>query len=358
MGKKLKPTIVPTLRSAKTAAWGALLVGAFFALLMLYLAYGRLAAAERRLATPVRTEVASPFGTVKVPAGWEAYSVDRENMRMLRRQDSTIPLIEINVMRAPQYAYRALDGNPALLVRRIAEHVRHEPTAEGVSSLVDLLGSEIVQIKPGVNGIRFVFDAGEARGCGLEFYLGDKRYFIWGYAPHAAPEIAEIEAFMRHVFESVTLPDTLEDFDRPVVDSSQQTAESNARVFAEVERERAMWKLFSERAESERASSLLPAIQHFRKLIRLLAGIRQEESFIAGEDFRRYQRLLKLRRETVREWFVLMEKYRAVKDFRAARRQAKFIVDHATLVGEGLDQRRAAEALARMPDPDAQATQK
>lgn len=355
MSKRTKPTIVPTLLSAKTAAWGAMLVAAFLAFLTLYLACGRRTAVERALATPVRTEVATALVTAKVPAGWEAYSVDGQNLRMYRRSGADVPLIEINVTRSPQNVYCALDGNPALLVRRIAEHVSHEPETRGVKRVVDLLGSEIVQIKPGVSGIRFVFDAGEATGYGVEFYLGDRRYFIWGYAFRKEPEVATIEAFMRHVFESVELPDAVEDFDRPVVNSALQTAESNARVFADAERERAMWRLFSERAETERASSLLPAIQHFRKLIRLLAGIRQEDVIVSGEDFARYRKLLRLRRETVREWFVLMEKYRAVGDVRAARKQAKFIIDHATLTGEGRDQSRAAEALARMPDPDAPA---
>ena len=45
-----------------------------------------------------------------------------------------------------------------------------------------------------------------------------------------------------------------------------------------------------------------------------------------------------------------MDKAMAMRDWDAARSQAKWIIDHATLTGERIDARRASDALAKIPE--------
>ena len=61
---------------------------------------------------------------------------------------------------------------------------------------------------------------------------------------------------------------------------------------------------------------------------------------------------LERRRRDVEEWFVVLDKAMAMRDWDAARSQAKWIIDHATLTGERIDARRASDALAKIPEED------
>ena len=67
----------------------------------------------------------------------------------------------------------------------------------------------------------------------------------------------------------------------------------------------------------------------------------QEEQDGAAEADR-----VSLRRKDVAEWFVVLDKAVAMQDWTKARQQAKWIMDHATLTGERVDVRRAADILA------------
>ena len=54
------------------------------------------------------------------------------------------------------------------------------------------------------------------------------------------------------------------------------------------------------------------------------------------------------------EWFVVLDKAVAMRDWAKARKQAKWIMSHATLTGERLDVRRAADILAtKIPEEGA-----
>ena len=77
-----------------------------------------------------------------------------------------------------------------------------------------------------------------------------------------------------------------------------------------------------------------------------MSSIRQERIALASDDFKFYQHLLEERRKDVAEWFVVLDKAVAMRDWAKARQQAKWIMDHATLTGERVDVRRAADILA------------
>ena len=151
-----------------------------------------------------------------------------------------------------------------------------------------------------------------------------------------------------------------ESIDRPVVDSSKFTARQNAATHLQVGREMALWRLFAARAEAEPETALLPALQHYREALRLLSSIRQESVALSSEDFTLYQHLLKERSKDVDEWFVILDKAVAMGDWDKARRQAKWIMSHATLTGERPDVRRAADILATKipPEDDGKAAKK
>ena len=147
--------------------------------------------------------------------------------------------------------------------------------------------------------------------------------------------------------------------DRPVVDSGTFTAELNAATHLQVGRETALWRLFAARAEAEPETALVPALQHYREALRLLSSIRQERNALASDDFKLYQRLLEERRKDVDEWFVILDKAVAMGDWDKARQQAKWIMSHATLTGERVDVRRAADILAtKIPPEDGGADKK
>ena len=72
-----------------------------------------------------------------------------------------------------------------------------------------------------------------------------------------------------------------------------------------------------------------------------------------------FKRLREQRRREVGEWFVVLDKAVAMKDWAKARSQAQWIVSHATLNGERPDVRRAADILAtKIPAEDAGAEKK
>ena len=102
----------------------------------------------------------------------------------------------------------------------------------------------------------------------------------------------------------------------------------------------------------------MPALQHYREALRLLSSIRQERNALASDDFKLYQRLLEERRKDVDEWFVILDKAVAMGDWDKARQQAKWIMSHATLTGERVDVRRAADILATKIPPEEGGTDK
>lgn len=343
--EKLKPQIVPTLLSSKTLVWSVVLTFVFLGGLMLYFAVLGAKDAQRRLNQPVSTSVMNNALQVDEPSGWRHFARSADNIRLYRGEPETLPMIRIETARNGANAYQALDLNRGLLVRRVAESLAAERIAESVFDVADttnsvpmvtLGGAEVASVKAGVYAQRFVFMSGEVIGHGLQFYLGERSYLIWGIAKRNDAEgLDAIEDFIRRPQSSLVLPEPYEDIERPVIDSSQLTAEGNRKVLSEVDREVAMWRLFAERAKTEPAAAMVPALAHFREAVRLLSSIRQESVLVNGVDFIRYRELSDERKEKLDEWFVLLDKFRSMKDDEAAKRQAKYISEHATLKGEG-----------------------
>ena len=348
MTKTVKPVVVPTFLSSRTLVWSLVLVAAFLTFWWLYSAYGRLEAVRAELRRQTKTHVEVPLMSANVPAGWAAYALTPGEFQMYRYADKPLPHIEISTDRSEAYRFRALDQNAGVVMNHIYQQLKGEPRYAAAEPEIVMTGTETLLVKPGVQGVHFVFRTDDGlQGEGLIFYLGDIRYMVWGAAEKADGEsFGDISRFIARAFDEIDLPELREDFDRPVINSEVLTAEENRKTLEEAEREIVMWRLFAKRAETERATSLLPAIEHFRNAVRLLASMRRERSLVESHEFETYSRLLELRREDVRNWFVLLDKYLAMKDFAAARRQAEFIAGHATLVGEGSDLRRAADVLA------------
>ena len=349
MKKTVKPSIVPTLLSSRTLVWSAWLVLLFLALLALYLARSEAVRRAADYARPVSTCVEGDGFSVTMPPGWRAYSRQPGVVRIYKRETQGVPLVECVCERSEKYRYRALDFNPALIIRKLVAELSQEPDVEVPRSAIVLHGRELVPVRPGVPAVRFGFAADRYIGGGLHFILNDCSYFIWSLCEREDHEShAELRGFFMRTIDSLDLPGEPGDYDRPIVHSGKLTAERTQTVLAEAAREFAMWRLFEKRAEAEPAAALLPALQHFRETVRLLASVRQEGAMIASDDYRRYVALMEIRRRTLREWFVLLDKYRAMGDLEAARRQAVYIRDHATLGGEATDVRRASDILGEL----------
>ena len=353
----LKPAIVPTAYSARVALGTLVLFAMFGASLWLYNAFGALQKARGRLAEPAPTRVEMPLYTVTLPAGWASYSVKDESVTVFRNAVDAAPVLHIDALRDPGFAYHALDENPTVILRALDEDISAEHLNGIVGDMVlSATGTEILTVKPGVSAVRILFDAGPLNGEGLVFYAGDVCYLIWALQDDADDvAAAETGEFVRGLFENLELPEMREHIDRPVVHSGRLTAEVNAATQLKIGRELALWDLFAVRAEAEPEVALLPALRHYREALTLLSSIRQERVALGSEAFLRYQTLLDKRNRDVAEWFVVLDKAVAMRDWRKARQQAKWIMKHATLTGERLDARRAADILAtKIPAEDAE----
>ncbi len=349
-----KPAVVPTVLSQKGALWTLVLVALFGALMWLYMSWSALAAARERLSEPVSTTVKMPHFTITTPLGWEEWSKTADELAVWRRKDADLPILHFLSERDEGFAYHALDVNPAVLLRIIDEDIGSEriPCLPGTLALVSK-GVALFTVRPGVNGVRvdFDFDTAPFSGEAAIFYSGDVRYVVWAIWPENDFEAEdELRAYMLRLFDVMEFPDTRESIDRPVVNSGHLTAEQNERVHQQVGRELALWRLFADRVEAGTSAALLPALKHYREALRLLSSIRQERLALASEDFKRYLAFLERRRREVDEWFVVLDKAMAMRDWETARSQAEWIIGHATLTGERVDARRASDALAKIPE--------
>lgn len=344
----LKPVLVPTVYSLRTVLWSLALVALFGALLWAYLTFDALLKAKDRLDDHVATTVEMPLYRVGLPLQWETYCKDGDSLTVFRRADKDMPLICFEAQRDAGYPYHALDLNHAVAMTIVEDEIRDTRIANMPDNLtMSSVGSERLTVKPGVTALRLLFDTNDHDGEAMIFYAGDVRYVLWALWSDADQEAAaEIHQFFRHLFENFEIPEMRESIDRPVVNSADLTADLNAATHLQIEREMALWRLFAARAEAEPDAALLPALRHYREALRLLSSIRQERIALASDDFKLYQHLLEERRKDVAEWFVVLDKAVAMRDWTKACQQAKWIMDHATLTGERIDVRRAADILA------------
>lgn len=359
MRPKEKPSIIPTFVSSRNLVWSSVLVALFLACLFLHFSRLRAIAAAAEYAKPVGGTITACGLSVQIPDGWQTYSVTNGVITLTKNRDTRVPFIEVNITESDNNLFRALDCNPSLVERHLyGEFVDSGLKEVNGEPIVALQGSEVIPVRAGVSGLRFLYDIESTAktyvGSGVRFNYGTRDFFVWGIADSSdAVSEAEIRRFTTRTFETLHLPAAAEEIERPVIHSGHLTAESNRKTLNEAERELAMWRLFSERAESEPAAALLPAIRHFREAIRLLASIRQETGLIASKDYSLYRELMARRSEEVRAWFVLLDKHRAMGDREAAKQQATYIRDHATLMGEANDARRAADELNRIAQLEA-----
>ena len=355
-----KPILVPTALSAGVALWSLVYAAAFGALLWVYRTQGGIEAARAALARPAVTAVETACFRTVLPPGWAKYASDDNSVVAFRGAEERPPILRVNAMRNERFAYHALDVNPVVVLKLVLDDMASdEVTGVSKDAVLKATGSEVFTVKPGVNAVRLLFDTAGFDGEAVVFYQGDVHYLIWAVWP-TGDEVAgsEIDGFCKRLFEDFDIPDRRESIDRPVVHSGQITAEMNERTHGQVAREMAMWKLFAARAETEPDVALLPALTHYREALRLLSSIRQERVALATPEFSRYCELLESRRRDVAEWFVVLDKMVAMRDWEKARRQAKWIMQHATLTGERLDARRAEETLAKVEAESAPAEAK
>ncbi|MBP1589994.1 MAG: hypothetical protein ILO10_07365 [Kiritimatiellae bacterium] len=343
-----KPVLVPTILSLRTLLWSLALTFLAGALLWAYLAWGALAQSRARLSEPVSTTVEMPLYQVKLPPNWEAYTKADNTLFAFRRAGADIPVLFFEAVRDPGFAYHAIDINPAIALQSVEEDIDAVPLSEKPDYLsLGIVGSERLTVKPGITAMHLLFGGGGFSGEAVRFYSGDVRYALWSLHRTGDVEAGqEIRAFFRHLFENFDIPELREAINRPVVDSAMLTAEVNTTTHQRIARELALWRLFADRAEAEPEAALLPALEHYRDVLELLSSIRQERIALVSEDFQLYQRLLKDRQQDVGEWFIVLDKAVAMRDWDKARQQAKWIMTHATLTGERLDVRRAADILA------------
>ena len=350
-----KPVLVPSVYSARVFLWSIALVALFGALLWCYCAWSALAQARAKVGEPVQEIVQMPFYTVRLPLGWEVYSKDDNALAVFRKKGQDIPIIFCFAEQNAGFPYHALDVNPAIVFHLVEEDILAARLKGMPETLpMKVIGLERLTVRPGVSAVRMLFDIGNRDGEAVVFYAGDVRYVLWAlWDDDDASAAAVIHRFFRRLFEDFDIPEMRESIDRPVVDSGQFTAEANAAKLLQVERELALWRLFAARAETEPDTALVPALQHYREALRLLSSIRQESVALASDGFKLYQHLLEERRKDVAEWFVVLDKAVAMGDWDKARRQAKWIMSHATLTGERPDVRRAADVLAtKIPSED------
>ncbi len=360
MNKSDRPYIVPTANSSAVLLWSAVLVALFGAATFAYSAWTRLSDARERLATPPEKTVATAFFRLDVPPDCLRYVQETNRAVLYFGEEGSVPFLSVFAQRDPAFAYRALDLNPALLARRIAAVVKDEKANGSDDDLPVVLGTAQGRLRQGAPLVRAFFSLDEREGLAFAFYLGDVRYLV--VACWETGVGARGDPHLRETFETIPqflgLPAATERFSRPVVNSAALEADEHARIDAEADRERALWRLFAERVKTEPEAALLPAIEHFRRVLALESSVGEEKAVLASDDFRLYEEFLKRRGKVVADWFVLLDKYRAVGDLDAAIAQAAYVIRHATLEDESLLRRRAAQAKAAVEAEKARKAQK
>lgn len=359
MNKTERPVIVPTALSTSVLLWSAVFVAAFGAALFAYSAWSRLDAARARLAAPVAKTVETDFFRLTAPVACCRYVQETNRVVLYFHEQEKVPFLSLVARRDAAFAYRALDFNPALLARQISSVLRDEQVIGPDGAQPNVIGTTLARLRQGTPVVRAFFNLDAHEGLALAFYAGDVSYLavaVWNADVAARDEAARDGIDL--LTQGLDLPKTTERFARPIIDSAALDAAEHARIDAEEDREHALWKLYAQRVATEPEAALLPAIEHFRRRLTLASSVHEESDVLASEDFQTYLAFLRRRTKVVDDWFVLLDKYRAVGDLDAAREQAEYIRRHATLEDESLRRRQAAQALAAIDAARAAALQK
>lgn len=350
MQKNLKATVVPTVLSSKGTLWCVLFVGYFFALLGLYNFSDEIRDLSAELKKPVVTTVETDYFSLVLPAAWQEYSLTNGILEVRRVAGQRLPFIQVIPDQDPAYAFVALDTNPSVLMRRYEEIVFQ---SLGERLPVHNIGSDVILLHPGCQAIMHFLEVGDDKhGYALFFYDGDVRFIVMAVVEKDDQAgIDEMVDYFGSTARKIFLPDRRDAIDRPLVNSNAFTSEQSRRLHEQVNRELALWNLFRGRAEVQPEAYLEPAIRHYRKALELKSSLREEADLLMTDDFRKYEAFLAQRRMIVREWFVRLDKLIGMKNVEAAKAQAQYIIEHATLVDESLDARRASDILASLNAP-------
>ncbi len=336
MNQNDRPSLVPTLATTSALIWSLVLVGAFLAALASYTAIDHLLDVLRIHETAHPTSVKTAFYETEIPAGWAYYTLDGNDLRMYKDVFQREPLVCYSVRQDPSFRYRALDLNPALTARRLTDHLVALGLSTESNETARVIATDVVQVDPNVSAVRAQFECGRLAGESLYFILDDVAYQVtglWDWGDRASAR--EIRRRLEYMFDMDKLLDWKSSYARPVIDSARLSAEEHQRVHELAGNERAMWELFATRSETE-PESVLAAIVHFRKLILLLASIREERELCESAAYERYERLLEARKAERTSWLLLLDKYRSLGDLPRAIQQADHIARHAVLDDEAL----------------------
>ena len=340
-----KPLILPSLRTAGTAVWSAVLVALFFAMLAVYSASERYFEARADALKQKPTPIETSYYKTTVPAGWARYALDGDNLLMHKSMTKSLPLVFHVCRRDDANRYRALDTNPALVARTLSKQIAALGAAPSESA-VKIVATDVTRVDPGVNAVRALVEAEHNSGIAYIFILDDVQHIIcgiWEYGDNEASR--EMHDMFNHIFDRVDFRAYIRRFERPTVNSAEMTAEEHRRILMECRSEGALCRMFAARADHEK-DAILPAIIHFRRMLSLLSSVREESRVVGTPHFDTYLDFLARRQQMVGEWFLLLEKYRSTGDTDGAIKQADFIMRHATLEDEALERRRASRIAA------------
>ena len=357
MQKNLKATIVPTVLSSKGTLWCVLFVGYFLALLGLYDLSDEIRKVSGELKKPVSTTVETEYFKLDLPPGWQEYSLTNGILEIRRTAGQRLPFIQLIPQQKPAYAYEALDSNSSVLLRRY-EDITFQALGKHYS--FDNVGSDVFLLHSGCKAIAHILEIGEELyGYSLFFYDGDVRFTALAVMQKDdQASIDEMNGYFSSTMQKLWLPERRDAIDRPLINSNAFTSEQRRKIQEQVDRELALWNLFCGRARVQPESYLLPAIQHFRKALELKSSLREEVDLLATDDFKEYQAFLRQRAGIVREWFIRLDKLIGMQNAEAAKSQAQYIIEHATLVDESMDVRRASDILASLNRPPQAAPRK
>ncbi len=355
MPTPLRPTLDRTFYTQRHILSFLFLIVGFGLLLALYQMVGRLQSLQAEATQSASVTVEMPAYTATFPGEWAYFTRKDDLLTMHATEDPTSAIIVMNATTstADRYRYRALDTNPAFAVRQLTKAYT---TLFGEDKTFDVLGIESVPFLPGVPSIRvwFTTDQPYRQGRACIFYVDNTQYLFWGILGDGDPEGHTIERFLNGSSGAVTVTNTQHDvYERPVIHSGTITYAESRAASENAERELILARTHANRVELTNGddSDLVPALEHYRKAIRLLASIRREDVIIGSDEAERFIQLETLRRKQVQDWFNALEGAQKMGDWVTARQKATELLNRLTLEGEADDRLRVQAILRTLPDP-------
>ncbi len=354
MPTPLRPTLDRTFYTQRHMLGFLFLIVGFGLLFALYQMFDRLQTlrVEATQYAPVAVEM--PTYTATFPGNWAYFTRKDDLLTMNATEDPTSAMIVMNATTSmvDRYRYRALDTNPAFVVRQLAKAYT---TVFGEDKTFDVLGIESVPFLPGVPSIRvwFTINNPYRHGRACLFYVDNTQYLFWGLLGDGDPEGHTIDRFLNGSSGVVTLPNTQRDvYERPVIHSGTITYAESRAASEDAERELALARTHATRVEQFAGSDdsdLVAALKHYRRAIHLLASIRREDVIVGTDEADRFIRLEALRDEQVEDWFNDLESAQKMGDLATAYKKATELASRLTLEGEADECLRVQAILRTLP---------